>query len=838
MIGINVDMLKARDLMGGGKAIKISLNNTLIGKEKNSNLNFSIFIFCLKQYNIFQFASYKSKYILELLHNTKVQSFAMMKLYFNLGLCFAIKLESKIKKQAQFSCLKVEVYKKHNFILVAFVLSFYFVVGYGANCDINPSGSNYGDCTMTSNITGYGSYGTITITEDNNLIIQANSGNLTIHSIINNANLNSEKFKLKTDNNYNINIGSIINTNGMGINISEVLGTITIGEITNLNTFNYQPLYCNGSSCVINRFNNYSSANVQFKGSALSATLGTFYLQFKDNTNTFNNFTFIGDITSSNDGNNMNYTHIAVTDGAKLYLDNKSKILLKLKEKVELNKNYALNKVILNYSDIDNVFNHLGLLYNDPYDSDYKLSSIYQLQRDGNYFKIVVDTRGTTPRITAIDNIRNLNHLLASSNTEIFGKKINRKTKILSKLQAQYNNYLAHNFRENELFYYSNADSAMMDFENTQLNEFNELSHVLHSKSIQSSKFTEPDSNLIDSNFAKSSPLTSIYLDSTLESTYLSDTMKYRQQERQRRSRINNSIDANKSANINSRLNSTSFYINSNRAESNDDFYFIFSPFVNHSILSDEVYIPMSGLNYGFVSAFNANLANIHTLGLHFGLNYGNMKGKQNLSYIDLNTLSLMAGIHYKIDFIYSMYVKARGDFFYFMNDMTSNVNSIKPSNIGFSASIYYGKDFNFIDYGVVGIELGGNYIGFKSGAIDIERIEHYNDIFASLLYLDLGISYAKVFNFGLVMNAAFGAKYNAMKENTSSLSVYNNKINSLGTQENYAFSVASDTYLAYAKLGIGYVLNETMEFNLSYLGSFGDKSINNGGFFSYKLWF
>ena len=51
-------------------------------------------------------------------------------------------------------------------------------------------------------------------------------------------------------------------------------------------------------------------------------------------------------------------------------------------------------------------------------------------------------------------------------------------------------------------------------------------------------------------------------------------------------------------------------------------------------------------------------------------------------------------------------------------------------------------------------------------------------------------------------------------------------------------FEIGADKILGYARLGLNYNINHSVIFNLDYIGSIGDKSINNSGIFNIRvLW-
>lgn len=278
------------------------------------------------------------------------------------------------------------------------------------------------------------------------------------------------------------------------------------------------------------------------------------------------------------------------------------------------------------------------------------------------------------------------------------------------------------------------------------------------------------------------------------------------------------------------------------KTSANQNFYFNFAPFLNHNYFYEDGSYNLSGLDGGFITNFGANLGLGNTLGVHFGFGYGHLSDKLDKEFVIKNA-NLMLGLNYKLDLIWNMYVKARGDFFYFINEVASStVAKTKPNNMGFGISVAYGKDFDFKNYGVLGLELALDYkalsttaLSLKS-ALDAITLQDYNKSLHNLIYLDLGINYDKYFNtksgvWGF--NVGLGVRGNlAPKLSKGQITVYGRNIN---------FLLDNDKILGYVNLGGSYVLNMPrymMEFGLTFNGNYGDRTMSNGGSFEWKvLW-
>ena len=269
---------------------------------------------------------------------------------------------------------------------------------------------------------------------------------------------------------------------------------------------------------------------------------------------------------------------------------------------------------------------------------------------------------------------------------------------------------------------------------------------------------------------------------------------------------------------------------NKNNVNSSDDFYYFFSPFVSYSNIHHGLNI--SGMSYGFVSGFNAKIGSSNTLGFHFGGSYGNMNdNSSNATSLDMESMAMLLGLHYKLDLVYDMYIKAFLEGYYFMNDITYVADAIynqSPNNIGYGASVYFGKDFSFDSYGILGAEIGIIYNGLQSGKMTFSSInEIYESSLIHLPYIDIGINYNKIFNSGFGFNLMLGGKY-LLTTPSANMTISNIKL---------AYDISADNYYGYGGIGMSYFINNNVELGLQYLGNIGDVSQNHTGFFNVRVW-
>ena len=272
---------------------------------------------------------------------------------------------------------------------------------------------------------------------------------------------------------------------------------------------------------------------------------------------------------------------------------------------------------------------------------------------------------------------------------------------------------------------------------------------------------------------------------------------------------------------------------NPNLDSVNHDYYFILTPFINHNYFFESGRYNLNGFDYGFLTAFSAEVAESNSLGAHFMMSYGTLGDSKDKDF-SIKTLNLNFGLNYKLDLIWDMFVKARGDFYYFLNQakMLTIFEAIKPNNLGFGLSVSYGKEWDFKSGGMLGIEVGIDYKALQSSTISLHD-NIYQKALYHLLYADLGLNYSKYFgNFGL--NAGLGIKGNITANKLAKSQIRISNLN-----RNVDMVLDNDNFLGYANLGVSYVLNARdfdMEFSLAYYGNFGDRAISNAGGFEWRV--
>ncbi len=278
-----------------------------------------------------------------------------------------------------------------------------------------------------------------------------------------------------------------------------------------------------------------------------------------------------------------------------------------------------------------------------------------------------------------------------------------------------------------------------------------------------------------------------------------------------------------------------------------DPYYFILTPFVAHNFFYESGRYNVSGLEYGFITAFSGKITNEHILGLHFAFSYGSLKDSVD-SIFNITSMNIMGGLNYKFDITNDMYLKARVDIFYFLNQVQSTMTSgniIKPNNLGFGASVAYGKEWDFDRNGILGLEVALDYKGLMGNAFSLTSfanttasyVDSYDKALYNMLYVDLGVNYDKYFEssvgkWGLDTGLGIKGNITANALAKSRVSAHNNARVTNMTLDN-------DRFIAYLNIGGSYLLERKdfdMEFSLAYYGNYGDRTMSNGGGFEWRV--
>lgn len=545
---------------------------------------------------------------------------------------------------------------------------------------------------------------------------------------------------------------------------------------------------------VINTFNDGTNYYMHFKDGKIS--LKSYAMIIDESKTTFTN-AGAGGFTTPN--NSHIITQNIKTEDLSFY-DANSKLILDFGNNFEIGAEYPLNKLIV-----------LANTGTTALDVDFSRlttrSSLYKLTQNGDNFIVSLDANNSEMGMLYKANVRAINNLFTTSNSAIYPHRFGKK-RVATRQNPTNKRRVIRRKKVGNLFYNNSVVAA----------------------------------NAIDS------------LEGNETFFYNSDFMLLAEERAIRLKRLpsrtnpNVNRPANQSANPNANQPKTPIYHTNvprqtNRTLTNTHKYnFVLMPFVSHNYFFESGRYNLSGLDYGFITAFSGEVYNYNTLGVHFGFSYGTLSDKNDKDF-NITNMNLMLGINYKLDLIWDMYLKARGDFFYFLNQMQSftMAKKIKPNNMGFGVSVAYGKDFNLKNYGILGLELGIDYKALNAGALTMrnngdENInETYKKQLYNLIYVDLGVNYGKYFStsagiWGL--NAGLGIRGNVANNLAKSQVIINNNISTNMTLDN-------DKILGYANIAGSYVLSGKtfdMEFSLAYYGSFGDRAMSNGGGFEWRV--
>lgn len=593
------------------------------------------------------------------------------------------------------------------------------------------------------------------------------------------------------------NIVSFINygTISGGIYIGNVEARAAIGAITNYSEMRgiwvtkQQNLTINNQGTIKTNAGAYNGKAAHFFFASVgNLTIENYLIKIIESQSEFNGF---AGYTNKTDNKN---SHLIIGGGGSIsFSNNNAKIIIDFDTNngFELGKEYSIAKLVTNQNGdkinaFDLPFSHLMLKNRDFYNLTQSGDSfIVNTASSGGGFSggVVINTEITESHKA---NVKAMNNFFASSNAIMFSNQRN-KTKHTTQKQV------IRKARKVSNLFYGN------DFVAPNSQNLLKINETFFYDSVQ-----------IASNNANTRAI------------------------RLRRLPSKNQYRLNQSINRNNQAKTKTTIRPANQAK--DTYHFILTPFVNHNHYFEAGNYNLSGLDYGFVSAFSGKVASNNSLGAHLGFSYGNLKDK-NDKLFSVNNINIMLGLNYKLDLIWDMYLKARGDFFYFINEITSEqIAKTKADNIGFGVSVAYGKDFDFGNAGILGAEIGIDYkalntkdLSIKS-AFDNTNMQDYERALYHLLYADLGINYNKYFG-AIRLSVGAGIRGNLTTQLAKSkISISGNIINVL---------LDNDKIFGYANVGVSYALNAKsfdMEFSLSYLGSFGNRAMSNGGGFEWRI--
>ena len=552
-----------------------------------------------------------------------------------------------------------------------------------------------------------------------------------------------------------------------------------IGSIVNYGVMGGIDLGINSTLILDNRgtikpiwqWKNEQRTHISLRNNA-KVLIQNYALTLNETATEFNKFSGGGDKNS----------HLMISGGGVTFKDGDSKIILGFGEKFQEGTGYLISKLATDIS---------GSAYSDlsvDFDRLIPKSDIYTLYKQGEYLIARLQPQHSAISNIYKANIRTMNNFYTMSNSMIYPRK----------------SYHSQNLgRTHSLLQHSPslAEGARGWVEYPSL-----LDSALDLKSYESFSYRNESVN---------------------RRIQRQNKLNYN------RRLPNQSNSQNQAQNLKeTQRNSQNLAQNPNYSQTPHNYYFILTPFFNHNSFAQSGNYNLRGFDYGFLTAFSTQVAESNSLGAHFIFSYGSL-GDSKDKDLSIKSLNLNVGINYKLDLIYDMYLKARGDFFYFLNQVKTLTmfEAIKPNNLGFGVSVTYGKDFDFGSGGILGIEVGIDYKALKTNEVLLNS-QTYKQSLLNLIYADVGINYNKYFG-GFGINVGSGFKANLAPKLAESALLINS--------QNLRFVLDNDKYLAYANAGISYLMQTKkfdMEFSLAYYGNYGDRVISNGGGVEWRvLW-
>ena len=532
-------------------------------------------------------------------------------------------------------------------------------------------------------------------------------------------------------------------------------------------------------------------------------TLQTSLMKISENANTFNAFSG----TAGDD------SHLVLKDSKSVKFADSAKLILEFGENFEFGAGYLFSKLVVDTSG------------NNALSVDFSRlipkNDIYTLYKQGDYFIARLQPQHSAISNIYKSNIRTMNNFHTISNSMIYSRKLYHSQNLGNKNQ---NNLVILRERSDRRISKNNIIDSSPKAQNDNIM----LDSALSLKSYESFAYRNEAINR------------RIQRQNKRNYSRKSQNQTQNLKETQRDLQNLNVDSANKTNQTNPSLRDSAKQNRGNphNSQTPHDYYFILTPFINHNHFFESGKYNLSGFDYGFLTAFSTKVAESNSLGAHFIFSYGSLGNKKDKD-LSIKSLNLNLGINYKLDLIYDMYLKARGDFFYFLNQVQnlSMPKALKPNNLGFGVSVAYGKEWDFRDGGMLGIEVALDYKALQVNNIKINNnanktiSETYQKKLYNLIYVDLGLIYAKYFNTHIGLwgiNTTLGIKGNITANKLSTSNIHINNLN-----RDIDMVLDNDKYLGYANAGISYMLNTKnfdMEFSLAYYGNYGDRVISNGG--------
>ena len=671
-----------------------------------------------------------------------------------------------------------------------------------------------------------------------------NSGNCQIKQHYYSTITNTGFFALNRGNNSSILVDGSSTIDNF-INYGQIETTITlsgtINHLTNYGTMEGISVPYNNHTPHIVTIENYGVINPMSNGkkyhfNKVTLRLQAYAMRINVDSATFNGF----------DGNAKDNSHLVLKESKGVsFADKNSKLILDFGSGFELGKGYSLSKLIVDTDGNSQMSVDLAHLTTR--------TSLYRLTQSGDNFIVSLDAPNSEIGILHKANIRTMNNFLTISNSMIFPRKLYHSQNLGKKNQS---NLVILRERSDRRISKNNIRDSSPKAQNDNIM----LDSAIPLKSYESFAYRNESINRRiqrqnKRNYNRKSQnqtqnlkenqrnLQNLNTDSVNKTNQNNSSLRASEYERGNPKNQSTLQNQNTSQNLKENQRTSQNLAQSpNYSQTPHNYYFILTPFFNHNSFAKSGNYNLNGFDYGFLTAFSAQVAESNSLGAHFIFSYGDLGDKKDKD-LSIKSLNLNVGINYKLDLIYDMYLKARGDFYYFLNQVKTltMLEAIKPNNLGFGVSVSYGKDFNFGKGGILGIEVGLDYKALQSSKISLQNnatktiSETYQKSLYNLIYADLGMNYSKYFgNFGL--NAMLGIKGNITANKLATSKIHISTFN-----KNVDMVLDNDNFFGYVNLGASYVLNHKnfdMEFSLAYYGNFGDRVISNGGGVEWRvLW-
>ncbi|MGX3011383.1 hypothetical protein ACWIUD_07470, partial [Helicobacter sp. 23-1044] len=389
----------------------------------------------------------------------------------------------------------------------------------------------------------------------------------------------------------------------------------------------------------IQNFGTINPLEGKYHFKSVNLTIQNYAMKITEDSAKFNAFSGTNPIDNS---------HLVLQNGSVKFAEN-GKLILDFGGDFEFGSGYLFEKLVVDISGANKLPVDISRLT--------AKDDIFEIAQSGNTFFVTPKPQNTLISATFRANLRTMNNFSMMTSAIIFPRK------------------------------FAKSQNLTRTPQNSQTPQKRTIRRIKKVSSLQSAESNAQFPSLQESALADSWQSTNAneYANLKQNETFFYKNAESTAKNRRisRNLRTSNAVrDSASSLSLRDSASAESWQSTKNPADSAKNYHFIFTPFINHNSFAKAGNYALSGFDYGFITAFSVTLAESHTLGAHFALTYGTLRDKHDKD-LAVKNLNLFGGLHYKIDLPYALFLKARGDFYHFSNDLkTQFLADLKPQNL------------------------------------------------------------------------------------------------------------------------------------------------------------